>query len=83
MKSIGADVAFNYKEENTLEVLKREGGIDIYWDNVGGETLDAALEAAKGHARFIVSSLLSSMVHFRSIHPSAIRYPFLLVITRY
>ena len=26
-----------------------------YWDNVGGETLDAALAAAAEHARFIVS----------------------------
>ncbi|KAJ3551077.1 hypothetical protein NMY22_g6 [Coprinellus aureogranulatus] len=43
MKSIGADVAFNYKTTNTLEVLEKEGGIDIYWDNVGGETLDAVL----------------------------------------
>jgi NADPH-dependent curcumin reductase CurA len=30
MKSIGADVVFNYKEEDTLEILKREGGIDMY-----------------------------------------------------
>jgi NADPH-dependent curcumin reductase CurA len=26
-----------------------------YWDNVGGETLDAALNAANKGARFIVS----------------------------
>lgn len=26
-----------------------------YWDNVGGETLEAALEAAATYARFIVS----------------------------
>lgn len=30
MKSIGADVAFNYKTTNTLEVLQREGGIDMF-----------------------------------------------------
>ena len=30
MKSIGADVAFNYKTENTFEVLEREGPIDVY-----------------------------------------------------
>ena len=75
MKSIGADVAFNYKEENTLEILKREGGVDMcasscslnplvltlrysYWDNVGGETLDAALDAAKVNGRFIVRVFL-------------------------
>lgn len=59
MKSIGADVAFNYKTENTLEILKREGGIDIYWDNVGGETLDAALAAAHVDARFIECGMIS------------------------
>lgn len=29
MKEIGSDVAFNYKTTNTLEVLKKEGGIDM------------------------------------------------------
>ena len=54
-KEVGADIAFNYKTSDTLKVLKEAGGIDIYWDNVGGATLEAALEAAKLHARFIVS----------------------------
>lgn len=29
MKAAGADVAFNYKTENTREVLKKEGPIDM------------------------------------------------------
>ncbi|KAF5320536.1 hypothetical protein D9611_010668 [Ephemerocybe angulata] len=29
LKSFGADIAFNYKTTNTLEVLEREGGIDM------------------------------------------------------
>ncbi|CAE6373690.1 unnamed protein product [Rhizoctonia solani] len=33
MKSIGVDVAFNYKTEKAEDVLAREGPIDIYWDN--------------------------------------------------
>ncbi|CCM00867.1 uncharacterized protein FIBRA_02913 [Fibroporia radiculosa] len=60
LKSIGVDVAFNYKTENTLEVLQREGPINIYWDNVGGETLEAALEAAAPHARFIECGMISN-----------------------
>ncbi|KAI0826371.1 hypothetical protein BC629DRAFT_1434809 [Irpex lacteus] len=35
-------VAFNYKTQDANEVLKKEGPIDIYWDNVGGPQLDAA-----------------------------------------
>ncbi|KAF8996526.1 alcohol dehydrogenase [Cyathus striatus] len=59
MKECGADVAFNYKTENVRDVLEREGGIDIYWDNVGGETLDAALEFAKLGGRFIECGMIS------------------------
>ncbi|KIY44554.1 NAD(P)-binding protein [Fistulina hepatica ATCC 64428] len=60
MKDIGADVAFNYKTEKTLDILRDKGPIDIYWDNVGGETLEYALEAANAHARFIESGMISS-----------------------
>ena len=42
MKSIGVDVAFNYKTEKIADVLAKEGPIDIYWDNVGGETLEVS-----------------------------------------
>ena len=30
MKSIGVDVAFNYKTTKTSDVLKKEGPIDVY-----------------------------------------------------
>jgi len=53
-KEVGADIVFNSKTSDTLKVLKEAGGIDIFWDNVGGATLEAALEAANVDARFIV-----------------------------
>ncbi|KAJ7637432.1 hypothetical protein B0H17DRAFT_1339554 [Mycena rosella] len=53
MKELGADIAFNYKTTDTRDVLQREGPIDIYWDNVGGDVLDAALEHAAVYARFL------------------------------
>ncbi|KAJ7094726.1 alcohol dehydrogenase [Mycena belliarum] len=59
MKEIGADVAFNYKTTSVREVLEKEGPVDIYWDNVGGETLDAAMEFANMHARFIECGQIS------------------------
>jgi len=59
MKEIGADVAFNYKTTKTSEVLAKEGPIDVYWDNVGGESLEAALDAAAKHARFIECGMIS------------------------
>ncbi|KAJ1301169.1 hypothetical protein OPQ81_003580 [Rhizoctonia solani] len=60
LKSIGVDVAFNYKKDKISDVLAKEGPIDIYWDNVGGESLDAALEACKDHARIIVCGAISA-----------------------
>ncbi|KAJ7478348.1 hypothetical protein FB451DRAFT_1351020 [Mycena latifolia] len=59
MKEIGADVAFNYKTTDTREVLAREGPIDVYWDNVGGDVLDAALEHAAIYARFLECGMIS------------------------
>lgn len=42
---LGFDGGFNYKKEKPLEAIKRlaPDGLDIYYDNVGGEQLDAAL----------------------------------------
>ncbi|KAF8811023.1 NAD(P)-binding protein [Phlegmacium glaucopus] len=59
MKEIGADVAFNYKTTSTTEVLEKEGPIDVYWDNVGGSTLEAALWNAATGARFIECGMIS------------------------
>lgn len=54
VKSLGADVVFNYKTTKTADVLAKEGPINIFWDNVGGESLDAALQYAARGARFLV-----------------------------
>ncbi|KAJ2922043.1 hypothetical protein H1R20_g15054, partial [Candolleomyces eurysporus] len=70
MKSLGADVAFNYKTTNTLETLQANGPIDVFWDNVGGETLEAALTAANIHARFIECGMISG---YNSPNPPPIR----------
>jgi len=51
---LGADVAFNYKTEDTLDVLKKHGPLDVYFDNVNGPSLDAALATAKSKGRIII-----------------------------
>ncbi|KAJ3782948.1 hypothetical protein GGU11DRAFT_150286 [Lentinula aff. detonsa] len=58
-KEIGADVAFNYKTTNTADVLAKEGPIDIYWDNVGGPTLEAAIANTALQARIIICGYIS------------------------
>ncbi|KAL8939993.1 MAG: hypothetical protein Q9216_003045 [Gyalolechia sp. 2 TL-2023] len=47
------DDGFNYKKEKPAEALARIApkGIDIYYENVGGEQLDAALDAMTIHGR--------------------------------
>ena len=60
LKELGVNVAFNYKTTDTREILKKEGPIDIYWDNVGGDILDAALENANTGARVIICGAISS-----------------------
>jgi NADPH-dependent curcumin reductase CurA len=56
-EELSFDAGFNYKKENAGDALKRllaelgKGGLDIYYDNVGGETLDAALAAMGSFGR--------------------------------
>ncbi|KDN47627.1 hypothetical protein RSAG8_03417, partial [Rhizoctonia solani AG-8 WAC10335] len=70
LKSIGTDVAFNYKKESIADVLAKEGPIDIYWDNVGGSTLEAALDACKLDARVVVCGAISQ---YNALEPYAIK----------
>jgi NADPH-dependent curcumin reductase CurA len=57
----GFDGAFNYKTGSVLEQLNREApdGIDVYFDNVGGESLEAALSALRLHGRIIACGAIS------------------------
>ena len=58
----GFDNAFNYKTEADLgAALKRclPDGIDIYFDNVGGATLDAALLHMRHGGRVAVCGMIS------------------------
>ncbi|KIJ29059.1 hypothetical protein M422DRAFT_784418 [Sphaerobolus stellatus SS14] len=60
IKSLGADVVFNYKKKDTLEALKELGhGIDIYWDHVGGKMLEDALSAMNDFGRIVVCGAIA------------------------
>ena len=60
-KELGFDKGFNYKKESASDALKRlaPNGIDIYYENVGGEQLDAALQAMNGRGRIIACGMIS------------------------
>jgi NADPH-dependent curcumin reductase CurA len=58
----GFDDAFNYKAGPVLDELNRKApdGIDVYFDNVGGETLEAARSAWRVHGRIIACGAISA-----------------------
>ncbi len=60
-EELGFDAAINYRKGNLIESLKREcpKGIDIYFDNVGGEILDAALALINLRARIPLCGMIS------------------------
>jgi NADPH-dependent curcumin reductase CurA len=59
---IGFDAAFNYKTAPVSDQLRLAApeGIDVYFDNVGGEHLEAALTALRLHGRVALSGAVSN-----------------------
>ena len=60
-KELGFTSGFNYKKENAADALQRlaPDGIDIFYDNVGGEQLDLALTVLKEHGRIVACGSIS------------------------
>ncbi|KAI3724924.1 hypothetical protein L1987_64692 [Smallanthus sonchifolius] len=61
-EELGFDEVFNYKEENDLNSTLRRylpDGIDIYFDNVGGEMLEAAISNMNSHNRVALCGIIS------------------------
>lgn len=58
---LGYHAAINYKTENIAERIDHyfPEGIDIYFDNVGGEILDIALSKIKRYARIVLCGRIS------------------------
>ena len=64
VESLGADAVIDYKAGPVLPRLAAaletvgKSGIDVYFDNVGGEHLDAAFAVANDFARFAICGMI-------------------------
>lgn len=62
LKEIGVDHAIDYKAETNLNAALAAAapdGVDVYFDNVGGPHLEAALNSANLFARFAICGMIS------------------------
>jgi NADPH-dependent curcumin reductase CurA len=58
---LGFDAAIDYKGEDVRKALREHcpKGLDVYFDNVGGDILDAALANLARHARIVICGAIS------------------------
>lgn len=58
---LGFDAAIDYRAGDVKRALREQtpDGIDVYFDNVGGEILDAALTRLAMHARVVICGAIS------------------------
>lgn len=61
-EELGFDDAINYRKDDINDALasKCSDGIDLYWDNVGGEILDACLRHLALKGRIVLCGTVSS-----------------------
>jgi len=72
LRSIGFDAAIDYKHEDVKAALKQHcpKGVDVYFDNVGGEILDIVLTQLAMHARIVICGAISQYNESKMKGPS-------------
>lgn len=64
-RELGADVAFDYHDGRVTDLLRDAlaqvgaSGLDVYFDNVGGDHLEAAIRVINDHARIALCGMIS------------------------
>ncbi|WP_294327435.1 NADP-dependent oxidoreductase [uncultured Sphingomonas sp.] len=82
VRSLGADHVIDYKGD--VPLMKALGaaapdGIDVYFDNVGGDHLDAALAHANQGARFAICGMIDG---YNASQPTSLRYLMRVIAAR-
>jgi NADPH-dependent curcumin reductase CurA len=81
-RELGFDEVFSYRERTTRDALRElaPDGIDVYFDNVGGEALEAAIGALRNYGRVVACG---SIVAYNATEaPPGPRNMFLVVTKR-
>jgi hypothetical protein len=73
VRELRADAAIDYKAGPLVKALAEAApeGIDVYFDNVGGDHLDAAFATARQNARFAICGMIDN---YNGGEPPAFRY---------
>lgn len=73
VSKLGADQVVDYKAQSILKGLAAAApeGIDVYFDNVGGDHLDAAFALARMRARFAICGMIEG---YNKAEPAAFRF---------
>lgn len=81
MEDFGFDACIDYRGEDLPAALKQHcpRGVDVYFDNVGGEILDAVLGRLARNARVVLCGVISS--YLTGEHPGPANYVNLLART--
>lgn len=71
-ETCGIDIAINYRDADWLTQLQAAAGdgIDLFFDNVGGETLEAGIDNMSDHGRIVLCGAISQ---YNSEQPSGPR----------
>jgi len=61
VRELGFDAAIDYKSDDLKKALRQHcpQGVDVYFDNVGGEILDTVLTQLARHARIVICGAIS------------------------
>jgi NADPH-dependent curcumin reductase CurA len=81
VRSLGADAAIDYSAGPILKSLAEAApkGVDVYFDNVGGEHLDAALALARKDARFAICGMIDA---YNTGEPARLRFIMRIIAMR-
>jgi NADPH-dependent curcumin reductase CurA len=81
VRSLGADQAIDYKAGPILKSLAGAApdGIDVCFDNVGGDHLDAALALARNNARFAICGMIEG---YNKGEPTSLRFIMRIIAAR-